>query len=67
MQVIGITNQRYVRLGIVMSVLAKEINHILISICWRVLQNCRIFRSAEFFVIDSRLVVATLKLCIRPF
>ena len=41
---------------------AKEIDHILVSTRWRVLQNCRIFRSAEFLATDHRLVVATLKL-----
>ena len=44
---------------------AKEIDHILVSTRWRILQNCRVFRSAEFFATDHRLVVATLKLHIR--
>ena len=41
---------------------AKEIDHILVSTRWRILQNCRVFRSAEFFATDHRLVIATLKL-----
>ena len=44
---------------------AKEIDHILVSTRWRILQNCRVFRSAEFFGTDHRLVVATLKLHVR--
>ncbi|MFV0265489.1 MAG: endonuclease/exonuclease/phosphatase family protein, partial [Kluyvera sp.] len=44
---------------------AKEIDHILVSTRWRILQNCRVFRSAEFFATDHRLVVATLKLHVR--
>ena len=43
---------------------AKEIDHILVSTRWRILQNCRVFRSAEFFAIDHRLV-ASLKLHIK--
>ena len=43
----------------------KEIDHILISTCWRLLQNCRVFRSAEFFATDHRLVVATLELRLK--
>ena len=44
---------------------AKEIDHILVSTRWRILQNCRVFRSAEFFATDHRLVVATLRIHIR--
>ncbi len=43
----------------------KEIDHIFISTRWRLLQNCRVFRSAEFFAIDHRLVVVTLKLRLK--
>ena len=43
----------------------KEIDHILVSTRWRILQNCRVFRSAEFFATDHRLVVATLRLQIK--
>ncbi|XP_069989471.1 craniofacial development protein 2-like [Penaeus vannamei] len=39
---------------------AKEIDHILVSTRWRILQNCRVYRSAEFCATDHRLVVATL-------
>ena len=46
-------------------VVAKEIDHILVSTRWRILQNCRVYRSAEFFATDHRLVVATLKICIK--
>ena len=44
---------------------AKEIDHILVSTRWRILQNCRVYRSAEFFATDHRLVVATLKIHVR--
>ncbi|KAG0730330.1 Conserved oligomeric Golgi complex subunit 4 [Chionoecetes opilio] len=44
---------------------AKEIDHILVSTRWRILQNCRVYRSAEFFGTDHRLVVATLKLHVK--
>ena len=40
---------------------AKEIDHILVSTRWRILQNCRVYRSAEFCGTDHRLVVATLR------
>ena len=43
----------------------KEIDHILVSTRWRILQNCRVYRSAEFFSTDHRLVVATLKLKLK--
>ncbi|XP_037776627.1 uncharacterized protein LOC119573479 [Penaeus monodon] len=38
-------------------VVAKEIDHIPVDTRWRILQNCRAFRSAEFFATDHRLVV----------
>ncbi|KAG0730190.1 Craniofacial development protein 2 [Chionoecetes opilio] len=41
---------------------AKEIDHILVSTRWRILQNCRVYRRAEFFGTYHRLVVATLEL-----
>ena len=44
---------------------AKEIDHILVSTRWRILRNCRVYRSAEFFATDHRLVIATLRLHIR--
>ena len=40
---------------------AKEIDHILVNTRWRILQNCRLYWSDEFFATDHRLVVATLK------
>ena len=43
----------------------NEINHILASIRWKILQNCRVFRSAEFFVTDHRFLVATFKLHVK--
>ena len=39
--------------------------HILVSTRWRILQNCRVFRSVEFFAPDHRLVVPSLKLHIK--
>ena len=44
---------------------AKEIDHILVSTRWRILQNCRAYRSAEFFATDHRLVVAKLRIHVR--
>ena len=43
----------------------KEIDHILVGTRWKLIQNCRVFRSAEFFCTDHRLVVATLRLCLK--
>ena len=40
---------------------AEEIDHILVSTRSRIVQNYRVFRSAEFFEPDHRLVVASLK------
>ena len=41
---------------------AKEIGHVLIDgRCWMI-QNCRVYQSAQFLNNDHRLVVATLKL-----
>ena len=40
---------------------AKEIDHILVSTRWRILQNCRVYRSADFCGTDHRLLVATLR------
>ena len=44
---------------------AKEIDHILVSTCWRILQNCRIFWSAKFLATDHRLVVTIFKLHVK--
>ena len=41
--------------------IAEEIDRILVRTRWRIFQNCRVFRSAEFFATDHRLL-ATLKL-----
>ena len=41
---------------------AKEIDHMLVSTRWRIIQNCRVFRNAEFFATDHRVVTASLKL-----
>ena len=40
---------------------AKEIDHVLIDGRWRMIQNCRVYRNAQFINNDHRLVVATLK------
>ena len=40
-------------------------DHILVSNSWRISQNCRTFRGAEFFATDHRFVVATLKLLVK--
>ena len=42
--------------------MAKEIDHVLIDCCWRMIQNCRVYQSAQFLNTDHRLVIATLKL-----
>ena len=34
----------------------------LVDGCWRMIQNCRVYRSAQFLNTDNSLVVATLKL-----
>ena len=41
---------------------AKEIDHVLVDDRWRMIQNCRVHRSAQFLTTNHRLVVATLKL-----
>ena len=38
----------------------KEIDHVLIDGHWRMIQNCRVYRSAQFLNTDHWLVVATL-------
>ena len=43
-------------------VVAKESDHVLIDGHWRMIQNCRVYQSAQFLNTDQRLVVATLKL-----
>ena len=44
---------------------AKHIEHVLMDGRWRMIQNCRVYRSAQFLNTDYRLVVATLKLQIK--
>ncbi|XP_037781108.1 uncharacterized protein LOC119577605 [Penaeus monodon] len=43
----------------------NEIYHIFVDTRWRILQSCRVFRSAEFFATGHRFVVATLRLSLR--
>ena len=45
--------------------MAKEIDHVLVDGRWRMIQNCRVYRSAQFLNTDHRLVVATLKLHLK--
>ena len=42
--------------------MAKEIDHVLVDGRWRMIQNCRVYRTAQFLNTDNRIVVATLKL-----
>ena len=43
----------------------KDIDHVLVDGRWRMIQNCRVYRSAQFLNTDHRLVVATLKLQLK--
>ena len=45
--------------------MAKEIDHVLVDDCWRMIQNCKVYWSAQFLNTDHRLVVATLKLQLK--
>ena len=45
--------------------LAKEIDHVLVDGRWRMILNCRVYRSAQFLNTDHQLVVATLKLQLK--
>ena len=45
---------------------AKEIDHVLVDDRWRMIQNCRVYQSAQFLNTDHRLVIATLKLQLKP-
>ena len=45
--------------------MAKGIDHLLVDGRWRMIQNCRVYRSAQFLNTDHRLVVANLKLHLR--
>ena len=42
--------------------MAKKIDHVLDDSHWRIIQNCRVYRSAQFLKTDHRLVEGTLKL-----
>ena len=44
---------------------AKEIDHVLVDGRCRMIQNCRVYRSALLLNTDHRLVVATLKLHLK--
>ena len=44
---------------------AKEIDRVHVDGRWRVIQNCRVYRSAQFLNNDHRLVVVTLKLQLK--
>ena len=44
---------------------AKEIDHMLVDGCWRMIQNCRVYRRAQFLNTDHRLVVVALKLQLK--
>ena len=45
--------------------MAKEIDYVLVDVHWRIIQNCRVYQSAQFLNNDHRLVVATLKLHLK--
>ena len=44
---------------------AKEIDHVFVDGRWRMIQNCRVYRSAQFLNTDHRFVVATVKLQLK--
>ena len=44
---------------------AKEIDHVLIDGRWKMIQNCKVYRSAQFLNADYRLAVATLKVQLK--
>ena len=43
----------------------KEIDHVLVDAHWRLIQKCRVYRSAQFLKTNHRLVVASLKLQLK--
>ena len=45
--------------------MAKEIDHVLIDGHWRMIQNCKVYQSAQFLNTDHRLVVVMLKLQLK--
>ena len=44
---------------------AKQLHHVLVDGHWRMIQNCRVYRSSQYLNTDHRLVVATLKLHLK--
>ena len=44
---------------------AKELDHVLIDGRWSIIQNCKVYGSAQFLNTDHRLVVGTLKLQLK--
>ena len=44
---------------------AKEIDQVLVDDHWRIIQNCRVYKSVQFLNTNHRLVVATLKLQLK--
>ena len=44
---------------------AKEIDHVLIDGRWRMIQNCRVYRSAQFLNTNHQFGVVTLKLQLK--
>ena len=44
---------------------AKDIDHVLVDGHWRMMQNCRVYWSAQFLNTNHRVVVATLKLQLK--
>ena len=44
---------------------AKQLHHVLVDGHWRMIQNCRVYRSAQFLNTDHRFVLATLKLHLK--
>ena len=45
--------------------MAKEIDHVLVGGHKKMIQNCRVYRSAQFLNTDYRLVAAILKLHLK--
>ena len=44
---------------------SKDIDHVLVDGHWRIIQNCRVYESAQFLNTDYRLVVTALKLQLK--
>lgn len=60
---LNITKSRVTLLAVQRS--SKKIYHILVNSHLKILQNCKVFWSAEFLVADHRIVATTLKLNIK--